>query len=57
VTDTETVILSSKVSLCHRVGTRKHHHWVQIRVAPSAVNAHLRRGDRGVPLRGCRSYR
>jgi hypothetical protein len=57
VTDTETVILSAKVTLCHRVGSRKRHRWVKIKVAPSAVNGHLRHGDRALPARGCGVYR
>jgi hypothetical protein len=34
-----------KVTICHRTGSKKHP-FVTIRVAPSAVPAHLRHGDR-----------
>lgn len=35
----------NKVTICHRTGSKRHP-FVTIRVAPSAVPAHLRHGDR-----------
>lgn len=44
VPTTTTVVVSRKVALCHKTGSRKHP-YVTIKVAQSAVKAHLRHGD------------
>ena len=41
---TTTVVGSRKVSVCHRTGSKKHP-FVTIKIAQSAVKAHLRHGD------------
>lgn len=42
--NTTTTVVSRKVTICHRTGSRKHP-YVTIKVAQSAVKAHLRHGD------------
>ena len=44
VPSTTTVVGSRKVSVCHRTGSKKHP-FVTIKIAQSAVKAHLRHGD------------
>jgi hypothetical protein len=44
VNSTTTVVISRKVAICHKTGSKKHP-YVTIKVAQSAVGAHLRRGD------------
>lgn len=44
VPTTTTVVVSRKVALCHKTGSKKHP-YVTINVAQSAVKAHLRHGD------------
>jgi hypothetical protein len=44
VPTTTTVVVSRKVALCHKTGSKKHP-YVTIKVAQTAVKAHLRHGD------------
>jgi ABC-type phosphate transport system substrate-binding protein len=44
VGSTTTVPVSRKVAVCHKTGSKKHP-YVTIKVAQSAVKAHLRHGD------------
>jgi hypothetical protein len=53
VTVTHTRVASTKVPLCHRVGTARKHRYVLVKVAPSAVNAHVRHGDKATVRGNC----
>ena len=35
-----------KVTICHKIGSKRHKRYVTIRVSQRAVRAHLRHGDR-----------
>jgi hypothetical protein len=50
---TTTRVVSSKVPLCHRVGTAGHHRYVLVKVTPTAVNGHLRHGDKATVRGNC----
>jgi cytoskeletal protein RodZ len=52
VTVVRRVVISTRVPLCHRVGTARRHVYVLVKVLPGAVNAHLRSGDKPVTRRG-----
>src|SRR2546421_706847 len=55
VARTQTIFVPAKVTLCHRVGTARHHRFVLVRVAASAVSAHLHHGDKPVTRGSCAS--
>lgn len=44
VNSTTTVVIARKVAVCHKTGSKRHP-YVTIKVAQSAVKAHLRHGD------------
>jgi len=52
-TVTHTRVVSTKVALCHRIGSARHHRFVLVKVAPASVNAHLRHGDKATVRGNC----